>query len=315
MGFKLFWTDPNLAEQGHKVYRDTSTMDPNSLPTEIADLAADVVEYDDADNALVDSTTYYYRVSAYVTGTEKVSDEVTLTADDSSDEIAGDALFYYLMDAITGTTITDDLGLNDATIVNGASQVTFGSTGYALQFNGTNQMVALPHVKTAGSTYPQLTVGCWFRTSAGQNQILISFDRSEFYRMEIGGESGGNSRPYLGVSVATDQGVFDMAGVSDVVDGEWHLAVMSFDAGVVSLYLDGFLENSYNTGGTAIGDHPESVNEDRYGFLGVGSEASTFNGSTGPDYWFAGDMTKAFELYRAMAPEEIAAMYNRGPEI
>lgn len=77
MGVRITWNDRNLAEEGHKVYRDTSPMNPLSLPTPIATLGPDITSYDDGD-VLVD-VTYYYRVSAYVGGIEKVSDEVSVT--------------------------------------------------------------------------------------------------------------------------------------------------------------------------------------------------------------------------------------------
>ncbi len=68
MGNKILWSDENTVEDGHYVYRDTSTIDTGSLPTPIATLGADVEEYEDDDSAIVDGTTYYYRVAAYAGG-------------------------------------------------------------------------------------------------------------------------------------------------------------------------------------------------------------------------------------------------------
>ena len=79
MAVRLTWQDNNASEDGHKVYRSTSTMDPEALPAALDTLAADVTEY--VDNTAVAGTTYYYRVSAYKGAVEAVSDEVSILAD------------------------------------------------------------------------------------------------------------------------------------------------------------------------------------------------------------------------------------------
>lgn len=78
MGFLLTWQDNNISEDGHRVYRSMTTMDPNNLPAPVADLGADVTEYEDG--GVVEGNTYYYRVSAYITGgSEVVSGEIMVT--------------------------------------------------------------------------------------------------------------------------------------------------------------------------------------------------------------------------------------------
>ena len=78
MAIRLTWDDNNADEDGHRVYRDTGPMDTESLPEPLAELNADVTQYDDTD--VVPGTTYYYRVSAVRSAVEAVSDEVSETA-------------------------------------------------------------------------------------------------------------------------------------------------------------------------------------------------------------------------------------------
>jgi len=79
MGFKLTWIDPNLAEDGHRVYRDTSPIDRDSPPTPIADLPANSTQYIDGD--VVAGNTYYYAVGAYISGgAERVSSSLEVEA-------------------------------------------------------------------------------------------------------------------------------------------------------------------------------------------------------------------------------------------
>lgn len=78
MPITLNWTDTNDNEDGHRVYRSTSTIDPAALPTPLADLGADVTTYTDGD--VTEGETYYYRVSAYRGTSENVSEELAIQA-------------------------------------------------------------------------------------------------------------------------------------------------------------------------------------------------------------------------------------------
>lgn len=308
MGFKLFWDDPNLTEDGHRVYRDTSTMDPESLPSPITTLGADVTAYDDHDDTIIDLSTYYYRVSAYLGSIEQASDEVSLIAD-ANDPVVKDVNFYYKMNQISGSTITDDNSINDGTIINGATQVTFGSTGYALLFDGIDQAVSLPYPKLSTDEFANLSVGCWFKTSAVKNQILVSFDRSEFYRLELIALTEGSGVRFS--FTTTTAGIFELNYLIDVFNNEWHQITATYDSGLVRIYLDGYIKNQYNFG-TLIGN-PNLT--DRYGYIGVGSEADTEGGTQSPLDYFEGMMTKVFEMYRTMSSQEVFSMYQQGAEI
>lgn len=79
MPVRLTWEETNLNEDGHRIYRSTSPMDPESLPAALATVGANVTQYDDVTAA--DSTTYYYRVSAYIGSIEQVSDELEITTE------------------------------------------------------------------------------------------------------------------------------------------------------------------------------------------------------------------------------------------
>lgn len=79
MSVRLRWSDTNYGEEGHYIYRSTSPMDPENLPTPIATLGPNVEEYVDATAAY--GTTYYYRVGAFTQGGVYVSDEIIQAVD------------------------------------------------------------------------------------------------------------------------------------------------------------------------------------------------------------------------------------------
>lgn len=306
MGFILRWTDRNMAEEGHRIYRSTSPMDIQNMPAPIATLLADVEYYEDMN--VVQGQTYYYRVGAYVGGVEKFSEEFQVVAQDSS-PIVNKVNFYYTMENVTATDVVDFFGNYNGKIKGTPTQVAVGA-GSALQFNGTTDYLAVRGLFKEG-TYSELSAGCWFKTATNKDQILISFDRSEFYRLEIGGDAGGANSGIVGISVNTDVDLIDYGGITRVDDDEWHLAIFTFDEGEFTLYLDGRIENQYTLGNT-IG--PSPLGEPRYGAIGTGSEFVVEDGEVLPENYFEGLMTKVFEMERVMTPEEVLLMYKLGVE-
>lgn len=79
-GVVLFWADPNtgaVQEDEQRIYRSTSPMDPDALPSPLATVDPDVTIY--ADATIAPATTYFYRVSAVRGLVEKVSEEFEIT--------------------------------------------------------------------------------------------------------------------------------------------------------------------------------------------------------------------------------------------
>jgi len=77
----------------------------------------------------------------------------------------------------------------------------------------------------------------------------------------------------------------------------WHHVCGVFDHGTMRIYIDGVLDVDTITGGSFFGS-----NIVRYGFVGVGSEAASFNGTTGPDDYFNGEIDE-FRIWNVARSE------------
>lgn len=81
MSVRLSWINRVEADE-IRVYRDTATIDPNSLPAPLATIAGTALEY--TDDAVSDGTTYFYRVAAVLTSASPdlvaVSAEISVLA-------------------------------------------------------------------------------------------------------------------------------------------------------------------------------------------------------------------------------------------
>jgi len=210
---------------------------------------------------------------------------------------------WWKMDETSGTTVADcTCNSNDGVLRNMVgNEWTDGVVGGALNFDGSNDYVAIQNLFYDSSGYAEVSVTAWIRTTDGGNQIIASYDRNEYWRLEINGNGGGTGQ--IGWDVRTSSGQVDYGSVTRVDDGTWHHVAAVFDNGTLTIYIDGNPEPS-TSGGSTFG---RGVNT-RYGFLGVGSEATTFDGSRGPNNYFDGDMDDVRIYNRALSAEEISQL-------
>ena len=147
----------------------------------------------------------------------------------------------------------------------------------SLVFGPTGDYVAIEDLHYAGTSFTQVSVSAWIRTASEADQYIISFDRNEYYRLEINGSGAGPGQVGWDVMTVTDgtEQQLDYGSVTRVDDDQWHHVVGVFDNGTATIYIDGTAEPSA-TGGPIFG-----TGETRFGFLGANSEATEFDGARG----------------------------------
>lgn len=109
MAIKLNWTDTNSIEDGHRIYRSSSPMDPEALPAPLAEVGPGVTEY--VDETALPNTTYYYRVAAFLAGLQQVGAEIQVT----NGNAPGRAKLMLSVDEL-------EVGLNNNLLLSGDAQ-------------------------------------------------------------------------------------------------------------------------------------------------------------------------------------------------
>lgn len=191
--------------------------------------------------------------------------------------------------------VDDGVGCYDSDTIN--VKIANGPARTALNFDGTNDYASIANFSYASSSITEVTVEAWINTTNGADQIIASFDRSDYWRLGINGNGAGTGQ--VAWNVLTNTGIFDFGSTRRVDDGEWHHVVGVFDNGVISIYIDGVLD-AQTTSGSVMGSGAT-----RFGFVGIGSEANSFNGTTGPNNEFRGDMDEFRIWSRALSQDEI----------
>ena len=180
-----------------------------------------------------------------------------------------------------------------------------GKFGKALRFDGKNDYVAIGTLKYNGQNYAGVSVTAWIRIHKTSNQVIASFDRSEYWRLEINGDAAGPGQIGWGMSTWTEKdrrAIIDFGTTTELELNKWYDVAAVFEKGKLIVYVDGNPESSIRN------DSPMGTGAKRFGFVGVGSEASTFNGTRGPGWYYDGDIDE-FRIYnRALSKAEVIAI-------
>jgi len=198
---------------------------------------------------------------------------------------------WWTLDEGMGVTAVDWSGHGNHGTLFGTEWITPAYLGdAALKMNA--GYVAIQNLSYNDPNGTAVTVCAWIRTNSAANQYIASFDRDNYWRLEINGSGAGDGQ--VGWDVMTSSGQVDYGSVTRVDDGLWHHVCGVFDNGWLTIYIDGSAEPSA-TGGPTFGS-----GEMRSGFIGGNSEAGGYNG--GPPVQYIDEL----RIYdKALTQEEI----------
>ena len=197
----------------------------------------------------------------------------------------------------------------------------YGNAEKAYSFDG-NDYIALDKYVTNNSI-SEITVCAWvLSTDTTNDKFIISFDRSESYRLAL--RDGGNT--YVGWDTTDSNGSttthdlrtsgsysYENGQSYTIEDGNWHHICGWFNKSSTvdkKIFIDGVMvaSNSNTHSGRNLGTSDRTRH---YGFIGWGSEASSFNGngSVHQNDFMRGKIDDVRIYSRSLSDEEISALY------
>ena len=175
---------------------------------------------------------------------------------------------------------------------------TSGYSPYALDFDGTDDYI---NCGNDSSLVPSsLTISLWFKTSGSASAIPRLLNKSyggspyDSYFIRI---NNGVLNFKIGVSSASVQ----IAGTTNVVDGNWHNVIGTYDGSQLKLYLDG------NSEATPVSETRAIIENTSYN-LTLGCEL----GAYGFSWAFTGSMSNASLWNTALTSAQVTEIYNEG---
>lgn len=170
-----------------------------------------------------------------------------------------------------------------------------------MRFDGADDYLAIDAMKldTAGQI-SGITIFALVKSASTNNQIIASFDRSEYWRFALHNASAGGA----GWQTRASGGVqHDLFTPDPCTDGRWHLIACRFEAGASPdkrIFVDGEEVASADAhAGESLGSGTP-----RFGFIGVGSEAATVGDGIGPAHFLDGDLAEFIIYNRALSDAE-----------
>jgi hypothetical protein len=148
----------------------------------------------------------------------------------------------------------------------------------AVGLDGTDDYLAIKskHYDSVGQI-GEITVCSWVKSSDSKQEygnFIASFDRSEYWRLAFEDDISGQ---HIGWDTTGPEGSTNDLGTSEsYADGKWHHVCGWFKAGASpskKIFVDGRQVASAD----AHGDKALGTGMTRYGFIGAGSEAGSFN--------------------------------------
>jgi FlaG/FlaF family flagellin (archaellin) len=215
---------------------------------------------------------------------------------------------HYPLDE-TDPVAVDAVGGADGDVRGDPTLGAAGQVGTAYGFGG-DDYVALSRSYDGTGSVGRLTACAWFNTAetgAGEfdNWALVDFDRSEYFNLYVRGDTGAVGFSTSGPAAT----MVDHSTPSGYADGAWHLACGTYDASTdrKRIYVDGDLKvdvAASNPGGLGTG-------EERWGFIGDGSEADAFDGDRN-DLYFTGRVDEARLYDAALTESEVESLFDAG---
>jgi len=170
-----------------------------------------------------------------------------------------------------------------------------GPLGRAVQFDGSDDIVTVPHAAQLALT-GDMSACAWFRPTSSSNyrSLLIKGNVGAGYPspFHITVESGTG---YLFAMWGNGSGQTGVYTAAALTMGLWYFAVATRLGSTVTLYINGEYNNSANLGGQAVTDAGTP--------LGIGARPS------GTSYPMLGGVANARLYNRALSASEVAQLY------
>jgi hypothetical protein len=239
----LSW-NPGKDAVWHDVYLGTSYEDVNDANATITlgvyKGRRDVNNYDP--NGLLPGKTYYWRI-------DEVNDSNEIWKGDvwsftTWAQFIPNLVSWWMFDEGQGSTAYDSAGNNDGT-VNGAAWTT-GQVNGALDFDGSNDYVSVPHDPTLDIT-GDITIAAWilFERAGAYEGIVTKCVGSGSQNVPYDFRTHNISQPQLAFVRADAIGHERVYSTEFIPTGQWHHVLVRVENKVPDFYIDGLITGKY----------------------------------------------------------------------
>ena len=147
-----------------------------------------------------------------------------------SEALQNDLVGHWKFDETSGTTAHDSSGNEYDAILfgtsNGSGSWVDGKVSGAIDLDGSNDYLAIKNLfyNQAGQI-PAVSISVWFKTTKSTEAYIVSYDRSENWRLSMGGMN--NNKKLFFATSNNANGTSDRYGATILNDNQWHHVVVT----------------------------------------------------------------------------------------
>jgi hypothetical protein len=236
-------------------------------------------------NAIVDGDHTVSAVARDAVGNTRSSADVPIVVDNDG------LVSAFGFEETSGATVTDAIRDHDGTI-SGATRTTSGRFGRALVFDGSNDLVTIPH-DADFNLASGMTIEAWVRPAVLGTTWRTVLMKERSGSLSWGLFAGSNvQRPAARLFAGSD---LSTTGTSALPLNTWSHLTMSWGSSVLRLYVNGTQVSSRSVSGA----------------LATSTLPLRIGGNTLRSEWFNGRIDEVRVYRRALSASEIAADMNR----
>ena len=234
-----------------------------------------------------------------------------------SESLLSGLIGHWKFDETTGTTAHDSSGNEYDAILygtsNGAGAWGTGKIGGAIVLDGSNDYLAIKDLKyTQSGQIPEVSISVWIKTAKSVEGAILSFDRSEYFRLSVGGSNNNGKLFFASTDLrGSSSGNIDTYGNKIVNSNSWRHVAVTYDStsSTKYFYVDGVMDRS----ATVHGNRNLGTGTRRFGIIGQNCEDINFNqmdsGSRG-QIPFQGSLDDLRLYHKKLTAEEVLMLFK-----
>jgi hypothetical protein len=210
---------------------------------------------------------------------------VTTTDDDTMTDEG--LIAYWPLDEASGSTTQDATGHGYTGTLSGDVSFTTGVVHNGVEFGGTDGIITFDEIDYQMTD--SLTIAFWTRFSGTDSSYQAILQKDQYCRPFMIWRYGS----VLRVAVRTQESVYYLRSSSTLQTDAWYHVAATCQEGVLSLYIDGVLDNQLAVSGSLV---------ERSASTTMGNNAE------GGDYFFNGGLDEVYIYNRALNVNEIQTL-------
>jgi len=188
---------------------------------------------------------------------------ICLSINTAKAQVDDSLVLHLIFDEGENDTVMDYSNYNNDGSIKGDPKWVDGKSGFALQFDGSDDSVEIPHADSLNMT-DAVTIEMWVKLDAdgpNSNQVGIEkggWEAGEYSLYAFYVPGNGTAMQFKDLPENCGDANSGHLG-QNIKDGKWHHIAGSWDGNTINIYTDGELDDSWECNGGNLAENSKSI--------------------------------------------------------